>query len=172
MRTTIPARRDDPGPPPDSGVVEALMRRVEAGESDALQKLSRLTMSHPRIVAEETGSDLAWLARTTLANRVLPGVEGDAYRVRLEARMDLFLHELAGRDPSPAMRLVSEAVVFAWAEHWTHSTLAARLGIQQMTPMQVKRQQAALRCFMASLKTYAQIARLEGRYGTSLGPSV
>jgi hypothetical protein len=38
--------------------------------------------------------------------------------------------------------------------------------------MQLRRTQAAHRRFLAALKTYAQISRLEGRHDTLPGPSV
>jgi hypothetical protein len=110
---------------------------------------------------------LDWLARRTLALAALPGDEADVVAARrgLEARMGLLLSELAGAQPTPSIRLVSEAVVFCWAEWWMHATIAAK-DIRGTTPMQIRRQQAAHRRFLASVKVYAQISRLEGSPGT------
>jgi hypothetical protein len=75
--------------------------------------------------------------------------------------MEMLRRELAGEDPSPALKLVVEAVVFAWAEHWMHSTIAAARE-QSSSPMELRRQNAAQRRFLTALKTYVQIATLEG----------
>jgi hypothetical protein len=45
-----------------------------------------------------------------------------------------------------------------------HSTIAAAME-QQTTPLQLRRQDAALRRFLSSLRTYVQISTLEGHLG-------
>jgi hypothetical protein len=159
MRRIELARCGDPGPSPSPVEVRALAERVRKKEPGALAEFTELAERHPVVVADEMASDLAWVAKTTFASKA--GGGNGPIAVALEVRIALLIRELAGERPSPALRLVSEATAFAWCEHWTLSAVAAHNDIGRSTPMSWRRQQAALRRFMTTLRTYHQIERLE-----------
>jgi hypothetical protein len=168
--TTL-ATIDRKGTPPDRAEVRALVKAVEAGEPGALNRFRDAARLHPAAVAELVGIDLAELARTNIVRCHLTGdlrrekATVDLRREKATVQMRAMLEQLTGPRPSPVLKLVAEAVVFAWAEHWMLSISAGKY-IASSTPMQVRRQAAAHKRFMSSLKTYTQIAALEGRSGT------
>jgi hypothetical protein len=163
MRPTVPARlgRPDPGPAPAPKQVKALLARVKAKEVGAYQELVLLAERHPALVVEETAADLAWAARTTFANRNLKSAD---FILGHDTQLSMMRRELAGDRPSPALKLVVEALLFAWQEFWMHNTIAAARE-QTSSPMELRRQGAAQRRFLAALRTYVQISTLESYLG-------
>jgi hypothetical protein len=163
MRPTVPARpaKSDPLPAPARKEVKALLGRVKAKEAGAYQELVRLAQAHPALVVEETAADLEWAARSVFASKNLKDAE---FVLGHETQMDRLYRDLAGPDPSPALKLVVRMVQFAWSEHWMHSTIAAARE-QSSSPMELRRQNAAQRRFVTAIKTYVQVSAFEGYLG-------
>ena len=168
VRSMMPAVRDNPGPPPAPKDVEALIARVRAGEPGSLPDLADLAMVHPRIVVDATSSDLAWCARTYLAEDLAKGDEAGV--IGIEARLELIAADLAGEGASLALQLCADVVAYSWIEYWTMSAAIARGGMATTTTMDLRRQDAAHRRFLASLRTFQRIASLEGKTGMFADP--
>ena len=169
VRSMMPAVRNDPGPPPAPKDVEALIARVRAGEPGSLPDLADLAKVHPRIVVDATTNDLAWCARTFLAEDLANGDEAGV--IGIETRLELIAADLAGEGASLALQLCAEVVAFGWLEYWTMSAAIAKGGkVAMTTTMDLRRQDAAHRRFLASLRTFARIASLEGRTGMFADP--
>jgi hypothetical protein len=165
VRSMTPAVCSDPGPPPVPAEVEALVKRTSAGEKEALWSLCELAKVHPRVVVDATTNDLCWCARTLLADHL--GNGDKAQEIGIETRLELIAADLAGEGASLALQLCAEVVAFSWLEYWTLSAAIARGGrLAKTTPIEIRRQNAAHRRFLASLRTFTQIASLEGRGGT------
>jgi len=165
----MPAVRNDPGPPPAPKDVEALIARVRAGEPGSLPDLADLAKVHPRIVVDATTNDLAWCARTLLAEDLAKGDEAGV--IGIETRLELIAADLAGEGASLALQLCAEVVAYSWIEYWTMSAAIAKGGkVAMTTTMDLRRQDAAHRRFLSSLRTFARIASLEGRTGKFAEP--
>jgi hypothetical protein len=138
--------------------IQHAVDRIFDGDFDAADELKRLADRHPRIVADSIYSDLAYHAQKSLLGR-------DEKRARqsreVMARMALIAGELAGENPSPARRLVSEVAGFAYAEFWLVSLGVAHAGIDRELPLYNKRRTAAQKRFLQAVKTVSQIAALE-----------
>jgi hypothetical protein len=158
MRQTELARPD--ATPPGREAIRSLVARVHKGEQGALPDLAAMARLHPRLVASATCKDLAYAARLMLAAR-LSG-EDRASEVGFTTRIDLVASDLAGEGASPALRLCAQVVAFSWAEYWVLSIVSAN-NLANTHPMQLKRQDAAQRRFLAALRAYSRIASLEGR---------
>ena len=168
VRSMMPAVRNDPGPPPAPKDVEALIARVRAGEPGSLPDLADLAKVHPRIVVDATGNDLAWCARTYLAEDLAKGDETGV--IGIETRLELIAADLAGEGASLALQLCADVVAYSWIEYWTMSAAIARGGMATTTTMDLRRQDAAHRRFMSSLRTFQRIASLEGKTGMFADP--
>jgi hypothetical protein len=146
-----------PPPLPSRNDLRRLIGEVRNGVQGARGELHRLAVAYPEVIVEATYTDLASLATETLANHV--GGD-DACTEGVKAKMRMLYAELVGDHASPAIRLVTKAVVFAWLEHWILS-LSASTRVQQTSDMHLRRQNAAHRRFIRAVKTYSQIAALD-----------
>jgi hypothetical protein len=160
MKATTPARRGEPKPPSPKQV-RALVKRVRAGDPDALVDLAELAKLHPRLVAETTTTDLARCARMFLAELLASKTRDKAAEVAVEARLDLLEAELAATSRGPASRLVAAAVTHSGAEYWALTAAAARV-LGKMTTGDLRRQGAALSRYLSALRTFARIRAIEG----------
>ncbi len=104
--------------------------------------------------------DLGELALTTIVNHWDGGEITEAMKVGLETKCELLFSELTGSNPSPAVRLATQAVIFAWVEHWITSCGVAIRNLQT-SDIRLRRQNGAQQRFIRALKTYSQIAALD-----------
>jgi hypothetical protein len=152
----------DSGKPPAARRVAALVKRVRAGKPGALPELAALARAHPRVVAEATMTDMNWCAKSALAELLAGHGRDEATAVAVEARLDLLEAELAPAGSGIATRLLAAVVAHAWAENWAITAACSKL-LGKTAPGDLRRQHAALRRYLASLRSYAQVERLEGR---------
>src|SRR4051812_4307549 len=97
---------------PDDPTLRSLIRRLQDGDAAAAGELRALARAHPRAVVEATMGDLSEL----VVHRFMAGqlATSPATAEGVRAKLGLLRAELAGESPSPARRLVAEAVAFAW----------------------------------------------------------
>jgi len=145
-------------------VVEKIRQLVNAivrGDQSAVPKLQAISRSAPRAFAREVEGAFPALAYYLLAKGEMP--TDHKLRDDFVARMHLVAHELAGDDPSTARRLCSEAAAFAWGECWLLNMKAGAAKVDRQSVESSRRQTAAARRLMMSLKTVAQIAAAESK---------
>jgi hypothetical protein len=148
-----------PSPPPSKQELRKLIEEVGAKVPGALGDLYRLALAHPAAVVKATHADLVSLATEILVGTMTKD-DGALYE-GIQARLRMLITELSGDAPSPVRKLCVEAVAYAWCDHWNVSTLVAANPHHALAPEWVRRQQAAHRRLMTSLRTLAQIAAVE-----------
>lgn len=78
--------------------------------------------------------NLEELAEATFVERE---VTDDNLRSELRAKMRLTAAQLAGDNPSTAVRMCAAAAVFAWADHWILNMQAGVLASERMIQHQL-----------------------------------
>jgi hypothetical protein len=149
-----------PGKPPAARHVAALVRRVRGGDEDALAELAGLARLHPRAVAEATSNDLVRIARTMLGEAL--SARDKAARLGLQARLNVIEAELAPPSAGTATRLLAAVVSQCWGEFWSIDAACSKV-LGTTAPGDLRRQHAALRRYLAAVRSYAQVERIEGR---------
>ncbi len=122
------------------------------------KKLRQLSISHPTEVARAFSVNLEELAECTFVEREVTDAD---LRSELRAKMRLTAAQLAGDNPSTAVRMCAAAAVFAWADHWILNMQAGGAGVRKDDPASTRRRNAALKRYMTTLKTLAQIQKAE-----------
>jgi hypothetical protein len=152
------------GPPPAAADIKALAERVRAKEPHAYQEFRELTIRHPVAVVAAMRLDLARLSREILANRTVGGKEKDdaPNELALLAQMKLIYEGLAGDRPGPALQLCAWDAAFCWVVRQALCTLQAHKGVDQATPLQLRRGAAAQREYLRAVKTCHRLAAIEG----------
>ena len=158
-----------PAPRDDAAVraeMKALIRQIADGPDDAaVERLSRLVEEHPRGAAAVIACDLPRHARESLATLLFDGEgeENATVRQALIARWELRIRELAG--PSPSPEVLACAAAAAYEEAGYHllgmASTANQDSFRTEHPRLTLRRTAALRRFLYSMRTLAQIKALQ-----------
>ena len=115
----------------------AVIRSAQGSEFTRLylmRDFETLAKRYPREFVEETGGNLAAMARELFVEKTADDVvclEG------LKVHCRTIADDLAGSDPSPVLRLAVEAALFCYLEHWVLTENYAR-----RPPTQENRDQA------------------------------
>jgi len=113
--------------------------------------------------AVETATlELAEMAEFVFA-RAVSG-KSAATHDKLVARLKALRAELAGPDPSPALRLAAEAAALAWADRWVIE-LAAAANPLGSSPALDRRRTWSQRRFSQALQTVEKVRRLARPHG-------
>lgn len=141
---------------------EAVDNLVHSRASGAIDRLQALARDFPDAFESEVKFDVVRLGRSILADKA--SADDTKLRDDLLARMQLVSADLAGPNPSPALRLCAEVASFAWAETWLLAIVvgATATGGTEQSLQASKRLQGAQRRLLAALRTHAQIRALEG----------
>ncbi len=147
-------------------VLAKLSEKAEGGDKDARRELRQAVReSTPEVIARV--SDLAGSYRRVLAKSVC---EGDPLlREGLEERMRLMEEKVAGAKPTALEELLAERVVSCWlVVEFMEALTAAQLdrGNQKRVAashvlQMMKLQESANRRYLASIKTLAQVQKLQ-----------
>jgi hypothetical protein len=149
-------------PAPTAGELKELLEQVRTNQPGAREKLMDLAESHPEPVIEATGADLVELCFISLTH-LLNENKRFARREGMLAKLRLIVSELVGKSRSPVRRMLAESIAFAWCEYWIVSLLPAVHDPIKTSPIHLKRQNAAQRRFTSALKTFSQVAAIEGK---------
>jgi hypothetical protein len=152
--TAVPC---DPAAPPGPGEIQALFERARAGEDGAMAEFGALARSHPKLVAAATATSLLRAARLILADQV---AKNPATHAAFVARVDALEAELIPDGAGIATKLLAAVVAQAHNEWWALCACGARR-LATAGPGELRREHAALRRYLSSLRAYAQIQRLE-----------
>jgi hypothetical protein len=144
--------------PPTAEEVRGLIKEVKAGVPGAIGELRRCAMADPGLVIRQTFGDIVKLAYSGLLLKHVPNDRAIEEGVRAKVR--LVIEELSGDGPvSPARKLCIEVVAYNWLELWC---INFKVGSNELSsPAWIRRQSASHKRLMSSLRTVAQIARLE-----------
>jgi hypothetical protein len=137
----------------------ALIKEVKAKVPGALKELREIALSHPELIVKETYGDLVKIAMGSAIHCTFK--DDDALQECLRAQIRLKIAELAGENPSPICKVVVEAAVIDWVVWWRVSALIEANPNLQLSGAWLRRQNAAHRRLMSSLKTLAQIEAAE-----------
>lgn len=143
--------------PPSRQEIQSLVREAQAGEGDAQARLAALAGEHPKAVATAVTTSFYRAAKRLLADAVTPD---PAMATCVEARIDWFADELAGPGASLSMKLLAAVVAFSAQEYWVLTAAGAKR-LSQASPAELRRQAAAQKRYLASLRTFAAIKKLE-----------
>jgi hypothetical protein len=160
-RKTMEVTLQLPASKPSSKVTKRIgdlcRRLVKRDDPNALDELRRLGEEHPETLVEEAHGDLGKVIEGFfLANqfRVAPSLIAG-----VEAKLRLLRAELAGPDPTPALRLAVEAAAYRWLDHWSlEISVATRPGTA--CPALDRRRNWAHRRYLQALAAVERIRRL------------
>jgi hypothetical protein len=137
----------------------SLVKRVVRGDADAVRELQAFSMAHPKEMARSVVFNVDKLAMQTLASTEY--TQDGSWAEQFYAKMECVAFELAGENPTVPRLLCAQAAAFAWAEHWRQSMLSAATRGGERSKEQIRRQDAAHKRLMVSLRTLSQIAKAE-----------
>jgi hypothetical protein len=141
-------------PAPVVDRVNALVRKAQAGDKEAMSQLRKL-MDHP--VTKKMFFDLARRVRESLIEKFAR--DDCVLRELIEREVGQLRAELLGPDPTAAERLLAERVAIGWLE--VH-TAERQLGNRSLDDAAFWQRQVdhAHRRFLAALRTLATLRRL------------
>jgi hypothetical protein len=139
--------------------IQAAVTAVGAGEVGALDRLRELGALYPAAVVAATQAEPGRLAAMILARAYDGTGKIPAMREGTLIRFEQVAAELAGEDPTPCRRLCARRAAYCEMEVWQLSMEVA--AAPSPSPALDARLTAADKRLMRSLKTLAQISRLE-----------
>jgi hypothetical protein len=160
--TTTPAPGEKVEAPPKGRETAALLERAMAGDPTCgklLDALMELPDRGGKIIA--AFGNLPNYARQVVIEQVAG--ENLLVRAAVDGRMDRLAAELAGPDPTPIERLLAERAAYCWLTLWKyeHHLANAKDLPSRREEFHHRRIDAAHRRYMSSLRTLAQIRKLD-----------
>jgi hypothetical protein len=137
---------------------EALVARARTGDTAALGALRAFLNARPAL-AQHIGDLAAHVERTWVE---LAAGADPLLRDALPRRLAALKDELAGRDPTPLVRLLAERVASAWLQSVHADAEAAGLGATTgpAAALALRRQESTQRRYLAALKALALVKKL------------